>query len=346
MKVSASMELLIQFATYEATASQFREIEPEHLLMGILKLVELPIEDAEKLAPGAAVVKHLTAEIDAVRGELARRAVESTRVRRDLRVRMGKGGSPYSEGRIHRSTASRKIFGDAEKLAKAVGNETLSAKHLLEALLLSPTTLIKQALGHAVGAKESEGRETPLLDEHGKDLTRLAAEGKLPSTRDRVAECKALIDILRQPGRRSVLLVGHSELTIESVVFASAHAIAQEDGGSDLKKKRIIDVRSVGHSSEWNEQAKELAAKLFAEAASTEDVILFVPPIEQAVRGAVIDTWPGFLQKILNKGLIQLICCVSPTAYQKCIKRDSAWRRLVNIMWIQDEIGDEVPSEL
>lgn len=52
MNTSASIGLVVQFAAYEAVAGQFHAVEPEHLLMGILRLVELPLDQAVKLAPG------------------------------------------------------------------------------------------------------------------------------------------------------------------------------------------------------------------------------------------------------------------------------------------------------
>ena len=70
----------------------------------------------------------------------------------------------------------------AAKLADEAGGDALMAKHVLDALLATPTPAMAKALGEAVGPKavrKPKGSKTPLLDESGVDLTAMAAEGKL-----------------------------------------------------------------------------------------------------------------------------------------------------------------------
>ena len=110
MRPSASVELVLQLAAYEAAASQFAEIEPEHLLAALLRFSELSSEDLLKLVPGTAAGRELTSETDAVRKTLTERSINSTFVRNSVRARMGTGGVRYQGGRLQRTTASRQIF--------------------------------------------------------------------------------------------------------------------------------------------------------------------------------------------------------------------------------------------
>ena len=187
MKISASIELVMQFATYEAIAGKFREVEPEHMLMALLKFPELPIAEMEKLAPGASS-EQVAKEIEAVCKKLEQRKIDSKSARRELRTKMGKGNSPFSGGRIHRSSASRQIFDVAGKLAGDAGGETITSDHILEALMIAPTQLIEQVLGGAVGARVEERKDTPLLDRYGKDITKAAADGNSNTGKDREVE--------------------------------------------------------------------------------------------------------------------------------------------------------------
>lgn len=107
MKISTSIELVIQLASYEAMAGQFGEIEPEHLLAAILEFSELPVNKMDQLAPGAVSVKQLTAEIDAVKKELAARSIDSIQIRRKLRAQKGRGVGAPPGGQMHRSQESR-----------------------------------------------------------------------------------------------------------------------------------------------------------------------------------------------------------------------------------------------
>lgn len=109
MKVSASIELSWQLAGREAIAGEFGQIEPEHFFAAVLKLAELPVEDVGNFAPGANVARELAAEVNTIRQELESRSIDSIRVRRALRARLGKGGAPYDGGENHRSQASKDL---------------------------------------------------------------------------------------------------------------------------------------------------------------------------------------------------------------------------------------------
>ncbi len=346
MKISASIELVMQFATYEAIAGQFREVEPEHLLMGILKLVELPVEEAEKLAPGVAAVKQVIQEINAIRGQLTDKAIESTKIRRELRAKIGQGTSPFSGGKVHRSAASRKLFDDAARLADDRGSDAIGAQHLFEALLSSPTQLIIQVCGDLVGVKEGTLGNTPLLDEYGKNLVKLASEGKLPQVAGWNAQCKVLIDTLKQSDKCCVLLVSDKDTVVQSVVFAAVHTLTKNPTDIWLKKVRIFDLANLVICSVWNSETAEIFTRLFNEAASLEKVILFVPVIIHSSSSKSTSNWPDFLQKTLSKYSFKCICRLDPASYKQLVKNDLLWKRNADLIWIHDQIQNEVPEEL
>ena len=60
MKVSASTELVWQLAGQEAMVRQFEKIEPEHFCIALLKFSEIPVEEVEKIAPGAEVARAMS----------------------------------------------------------------------------------------------------------------------------------------------------------------------------------------------------------------------------------------------------------------------------------------------
>lgn len=346
MKVSHSTDLVMQFAAYEAISGRFREIEPEHLLMAILKLAELPTKEAEKLVFGERAVRQLQEEIEAIRAELVRRSVESAQSRRELRATLGLGDSRHRGGTIHRSASSRAVFDEAARLADEAGNEALSAEYLLEALLLSPTMPIQQVLGQAVGAKKIEQPDALLLSKYGIDLSEFAKESKLPQVSGRQAEAEALIEVVGQANRRSVLLINGSDEVVQSVAFAAAQALKERDRRTDRFNKRIIQVMDLEPWKKLQEETLGRLGELFAEASSLENVVLLVPALRRADSADITGKWAHLLQRTLAKGSIQLIFRVDPATYQDVIHKNSAWKRLAHIMWIQDEVGDQIPQEL
>ena len=346
MKVCASVELVMQLAGQEAIAAEFKEIEPEHCLAAIFKLAELPVEDVDKLAPGAEVARQLAAEVRAVREELAGRSIDSTRARRKLREKLGKGKCPYDGGQMHRSPASREIFDAAGRLADDAGGETLMATHLLEAMLAKPTPAMKQVLGGAAFEKVVKPSNTPLLDEHGRDLTRMAAGGELPPVPDRQAECKALMRVLAQGDGKSVFLISGIDAAAMSIVTEAAHAISRKDCPASLKSKRIVDITALKPVGKKAVETMERLEKLLAEAAGAKDVVLVVPAIDDVAGANSSGKWLDLLKDVCTRRSVPCICRLAPAVHEAKMAKDQTWRRIVQVLWIKESPDKEVPSEL
>lgn len=345
MKTSASIELIWNIAARETIAAQSKEIEPEHFFEALMKFAELPVEEVRNIALGAEVARELAAEVEAVRKELAGRSIDSTRARRGLRVRLGTGDAQYDGGQMHRSQASRELFDAAARLADDLGGETLLAKHFLDVLLESPTEPISEALG-AAGMGMPRRSDTPLLDEHGQDLTKMAAEGVLPDAVARNPESKALCQALARKDGKSVLLIGDSDDAAKAVVMAAAKAVASRQAPPALRGRRIVDASTLDpYGPDGNEAVKRLG-QLLAEAATAEKVILLVPPLEVPGDREPGREWVEQLRLVLANRAVQCICRVAPDAFGSHVKRDPEVKRAVHVMWVQEESDAEVPWEL
>jgi len=353
MQISASIEIVMQLAGQEAIAAQFKEIEPEHLLAGILKFSELPVEEVDKIAPGGEVAKVLAAEVNAVREELAGRSINSTRARRQLRERLGKGNIQYDGGAMHRSQASRALFDAAARTADEAGSETLTTKHLLDAILAQPTAAMVQVLGevaNAGGAAEGgqqrpKGRGTPVLDAFGQDLTQLAAQKPSSCSSERKAECKGLVQALAQAGRCGIFMVTEDDEAARSVVLAAAGVLSGKDCPNVLKGQRIVDVTGIKPQGPNAQEAVERLEKALAEAKAVKNVILFVPPLLPPKTGAKGAWWIDMLRAALADGTVKHICRASELGYRR-VEKDPTWRRRAQVMWIHKEQRGELPGEL
>lgn len=346
MKVSASIELVWQLAAREAIAAEFKEIEPEHVLAGVLKFAELPLQELEKLGAGAESVRVLTADVNAIRDELGERGIDSTCARRGLRTKLGKGGSPFPGGTIHRSPASRELFNAAARLADEAGTETLTAKHLLDAILAALTPKMEEVFGDSVAPQTPKSSKTPLLDAVGRDLTRSAAEGKLKATGGRLAECKALLQTLSQKDRKSVLLVAESDDVVVPIITAAAQAIATKDVPASLKGRRIVDISALTAVMTADDKAQQQLTDLLAEASRAQEVILVVPAVEPSQGTMRSEECLQLLKARLQGGVTQCICRVAPQAYEQWVKRDHVWRQIAEVMHVHNTQTNTLPNEL
>jgi ATP-dependent Clp protease ATP-binding subunit ClpA len=346
MKISASIEIIWQLAGQETIAGEFKEIEPEHLFMALLKFADLPVQEVDNIAPASEAAKQLAVEVGRVREELANRAIDSTKIRRSLRAQMGKGGNPYEGGQIHRSPASRALFDAATKWADDAGVETLTAEHLLAAIFASPTAAIVQILGEKIKPMMPKTSKTPLLDEYGQDLTHLAAIGKLKESSARRVEAKVLGQALSRTNCRCVFLITDSDDAALSVVAATSFLIVSKNCPPLIKGNRIVDITAIKSVPGSLEKHMSQLEQIMAEAAAEKKVILFVPPIEILEDSSKINIWLNLLRATLDKGLVQGICRAGPQAYRKWIEKDSSLRRLAEFIWIRAEEKGGIPTEI
>jgi len=345
MKVSASIELIWQLAGQEAIAAEFKEIEPEHFLMSLLKFSEMRASELEKLGAGGEAVQALVTDAGALEQELQERRLDSGAVRRDLRTVLGRGSSLYEGGQVHRAQATREYFDRAAIVAADAGSDTLMGMHLLRTILESPTPTIAQVLAEAGGAKLQGKAEQPLvkLYEYGKDLNRLIAEQKLGQDDARLAEAKAVLRILGLEQRHSAFLVTDDREVARKIVFTVARLISGTDVPAELRGKRIIDLSEPPEASTEAVEATGLLEKLLVETAGIRGIILYLPAI--ALRDQHTPGWVKALQSLASAGKIQFVARLPVTA-GACIEKDRGWRKTARIVNVADVKTDDIPGEL
>lgn len=344
MKMSTSVELVWQLAMREAVNAGFAEVMPEHFMEAVLKLADLPI-DKLKLKNGeqhAAV--RLAGEITSLRKKLAELEIDSTKTRQGVRTSLGHGGVPHEGGQLHRSKASRALFMAAADIASRRGADTLKAKHLLSALLSSPSDHMIDALKGTVSVDEKPEQNSPQLKEYGDDLTCRAREGNLPVISGRVAERNALLRALTSTEGKNVVLVGSDDDAVRDVILSAIGAVAagQRVDDKELRGTRFIDLAAIGTNDLSDENALAPWGALFDEAAGAGDTILILPAIEPENSEA----WLKMLEQELARDGVRCICRVTPDIFEQEMARSSSWRALAASISVQDtEIG-EIPVEL
>lgn len=353
MKLSPSIDLIWRLAANEMAAGQFKEIEPEHFCMALLKFAELPSAAIEADEEHAEIAKTIAAEAELVREAVQKCGIESTPARRQLRGQLGKGGTPHQDGEIHRSAASRALFEAAAFVAES-GGDTLTPLHLLTALVQSPTPAIEKA----VLGKAPHPTAPPallLLEEHGKDLVKEASEGRLRANSTAEASGKALIQILLQKERKSILLITDQDDLAEKVAIAIACSIAGKKPAPGLKGRRLIDIAASsrlnapkGMAPSLAEAAAELERlrRLLAEAASHQEIILLVPPVEVESKSLARDQWASLLRETLLEGNVQFICRVAPKMFTEHLRKDAVWKRQTEAVWLEKAAVGSIPREL
>jgi ATP-dependent Clp protease ATP-binding subunit ClpA len=344
MKASASIELIWQLAGQEAIAAEFREIEPEHFLMALLKLAETSVAEIERLETGPETMRALMADIIALRRELGARQMDAGAVRRELRKTLGPGGCPYEGGQIHRTPAARECFDRALQAAAGAGSDTLTGLHLLRAMFDGPTPAVAQVLA-AIGGAAPGQPPPPLVQlyEHGKDLNRLAAESEMPGAEERIPEAKAVLRVFGQERRNSVFLAADDSAVINLVVRAAARLMAKNDVPTNLKGKRMIDLSEPATQVGASATPADILEELLMGAGRVRGVILCLPAVWSRTRQP--QPWAGTLQKLASAGKVQFVAHLPREACDRA-EREPDWKKIVQVIYITNDPVRDIPREL
>jgi hypothetical protein len=137
MKHSASLILVWRIAEFEARQTNASTIEPNHLLLGLCKVVDLDLPAfVDKAAPDRdEVLEELLREVRRLRGVYLAAGLDAKTFRRKLRRVSGERRFALDDSeRMRRSTASKQIFSQAEHFAQLVSHAVYPI-HLLYSIL-------------------------------------------------------------------------------------------------------------------------------------------------------------------------------------------------------------------
>jgi ATP-dependent Clp protease ATP-binding subunit ClpC len=376
---SDGLVLTWHIAALEAGAAAHASIKPGHLFVALCKLCDLPLPEALGLADAGELAPRLPlleAEVEEIRRVLHSVGLDPKRFRRALRGRLGSEGEHPVDGVMHRGPEARRVFERTEGICAVRGMRRVRALHLLWALceiedapwrsLLIEMGVARDTLRSAVEAAAStrapaEGdavsgvsvvgqaspSTTPLLDQIGRDLTRLAAEGRLPPVIGRREEIRRLGRVLLRAVRNNAMLVGDAGVGKTCVVEGFAQRIASEDASEYFRTKRVIEVRMTDllAGTRYRGEFEERFQGVLNEAAGNPEIILFIDEIHTAVGaggggGDSLDA-ANILKPALARGAIRCIGATTTAEYRRHIEKDPAFQRRFEVIWIDEPTRQE-----
>lgn len=345
MQVATSLELVLQLAAREAAAARFSEIEPEHLLMGTLKFAELPADELGDREGQDAGVAQLLGDIEPIRQFLAKRKLDGTQVRRRLRSRLGQGERAPNDDGLRRSAACKQLFTSAARQAGEAGETAVSPVHLLEAISASPTPLIQEVLGADQAGSPDGSGDTPLLDQHARDLTGLAARSELPEASGRQPEARAMARILASGPRKSLVAVAETPTAGESSLHALARLMKTDECPSALNDRRLIELEEPFTGIHPPAEALALLQNLLTEAAETEGVIVAVR-LDRAADSGDRGLFHELITTAVEETSSPLLVLLAPGADEDLSSAGRAWKRRAHLMRLYEERANAIPRQL
>ncbi|MDR0206253.1 MAG: ATP-dependent Clp protease ATP-binding subunit [Bacteroidales bacterium] len=173
---------------------------------------------------------------------------------------------------------------------------------------------------------------TPMLDAFGKDLTKLATEGKLDSIVGRERELERIAQILSRRKKNNPVLIGEPGVGKSAIAEGLAVRISQGRVSRTLLQKRLVslDMGSLVAGTKYRGQFEERMKGILAELEKNHDIILFIDELHTMVGAG---SPPGSLdasnmfKPALANGDLQCIGATTLDEYRQYIEKDGALER-------------------
>lgn len=190
------------------------------------------------------------------------------------------------------------------------------------------------------------GGRTPTLDQFGRDLTRLAKEGRLDPVIGRADEIERVIQILSRRTKNNPCLIGEPGVGKTAIAEGLAQKIAADEVPELLRGKRVVtlDLTGMVAGTKYRGDFEERIKNAIDEVLRAKNVILFIDEVHTlvgagAAEGAVDAA--NILKPVLARGELQIIGATTLDEYRKHIEKDAALERRFQPVMVGEPTQDE-----
>jgi len=344
-KLTRKSQEAMQEAARFATEKEHPQVEPEHLLLAM-------VEQEGGIIPR--LLDRVRANQSQVRTELNHRLEKMPRV-------SGGAAQRYASPRLV------KIFSAAESEAKQMGDAFISTEHFLIALLKSSDSDLKNLfqrmqikLENVLNAiKEMRGNQKVTDDEpenkyevllkYGRDLTDLAAKGKLDPVVGRDEEIRRVIQVLSRRTKNNPVLIGEPGVGKTAIAEGLAVRIVKGDVPEVLKDKKLValDLGALVAGAKYRGEFEDRLKAVIKEVTSAEgEIILFIDELHTLVGAGKTDGAMDagqLLKPALARGELRCIGATTLDEHRKYIEKDPALeRRFQTVLVAEPSVEDAI----
>ena len=193
---------------------------------------------------------------------------------------------------------------------------------------------------------EAKVSSTPTLDKFGRDLTKLALEGKLDTVIGRYDEIDRIVQILSRRMKNNPCLIGEAGVGKTAIIEGLANKIIEGDVPKTIQNKRLLsmDLSGIVAGTKYRGEFEDRIQNIISEVSKAGNVILFIDEIHTIIgaggaEGALDAS--NILKPSLSRGEIQLIGSTTIDEYRKYIEQDPALERRFQPILVEEPTEKE-----